>query len=374
MSSQPTYERLIETIYESVFDEAAWSGVTESLERLLDIQGHHVALLDPEREDPRFVFSRLYKDGAPAPDLEAEYVRDYAALDERVSRMDQLPFGEPVDNRQSFTRDEMRRTSAMYNDFLRRVGGTNQVCVRLDGTTSGADFWTLTRIRPKPFETAALDQLGGLARHMGRMVQMRRTLAKVDALGLALTEVLAHAGAAFFLLDRKGKIVECNARASGLLAADGGLEAQDGTLAACSPSAERAFRTALREALSEAVPEASSVRIPTGRHGQWLWAHVSPVPQRLEMVSDRVAALVVVRDPWAERKVDPVIVRKILGVTAAEAEVAALVAEGRTVAEIAALRHRSVASVRWHLRELYGKTGLRGQTDLLRVVQAAFGT
>ena len=257
---------------------------------------------------------------------------------------------------------------------MKRVGGTNQLTVRLSSTGADEDLWVVTRATAREFETAQLNLIRRVSEHVGRLVRMRRTLVSVDALGLTLTEALEHAGAGIFLLDASGHIVECNDRARELLADDGGLADRDGQLGASSLSAQRALHSAVREAASGKAPTASSVRVPTAEHGRWLLADVSPVPQPVEALAAPVAALVVIRDPWAEKAVDPEIVQQILGVTAAEAEVAALVAEGRTVREIAALRHRSEASVRWHLKQLYGRTGLRGQTDLVRVVRTAFGT
>ena len=369
--SLPSYEQLIEQVYESVFDDAAWFDVTAALDGMLDIQGHHVALIDQTRADPHLVFSRLYLDGAPADDIEEEYLRDYFAIDERIARTPQLPLGEPIDNRQCFTGEELR-TSATYNEFLRRVNGTNQVCVRLPGTGSESDVWALTRRRPRSFETSELDLLRRLGRHMGRMVHMRRALATVDALGMSLAQTIDRAAAGVFLLDRTGRIVECNDRARELLAAEGGLRDDHGLLGAKSPNAHRALRAAVRDAAAGRAPTVSAVQIPHADPGRWVVAHVGHVPRTVRALG--AAVLVVVRDPWATRKMDPALVQHAFGLTAAEAEVAALLAEGRTVGEIAEQRFRTVASVRWHLKQVYAKTGLRGQADLVGALLAALGT
>ena len=195
----------------------------------------------------------------------------------------------------------------------------------------------------------------------------------VHGLGLSLTEELDDATVAVFLLERSGRIVECNERARQLLAADGGLADDGGQLGASSAQVHEALHAALADATTNSGTGSASVRVPTADQGRWLLAQVRPVRRRAEPLSDRAAVAVVVRDPWARKKVDPNAVQQALGLTAAEAEVAALLAEGRTVTEIAAARHRTVASVRWHLRQVYSKTGLRGQADLVRALLAVVG-
>lgn len=100
--------------------------------------------------------------------------------------------------------------------------------------------------------------------------------------------------------------------------------------------------------------------------------HVSPVPPRTAAtLSERVEVLALVRNPWSVPALDLASIRDALGLTAIEAEIAALLAQGRTVQEIASLRKRTVESVRWHLKQVFAKTGLRRQADLVRVVLTA---
>lgn len=367
------YEGLIELIYDAVFDESAWLPMVQTVDAVLGTAGCHMALLDPDRADPHVVFSRLYQDGGPAPELEEQYLDDYFVIDERVARMPDCPVGEPLHNRQIYTRDEMRRTSATYNDFLVRVGGANQICVRLPGSGSDHDFWTLTRRGARDYGSDELDLVRRLAVHVGRLVRMRRALSAVDALGLTLSETLDQAVGGAFLLDATGRIVECNDRGRALLAAREGLTDTDGVLGVRSSAADHALQVAIRRASPVIAPgEASAVRIPAGDGTGGLSLHVSPVPRPAEALSGKVAVLVVARAPWGIH-LDPADVSERLGISASEAEVAVLLAGGRTVGEIATLRHRTVESVRWHLKQMYGKLGVRRQAELVRTVLATVG-
>ena len=322
-------------------------------------------------------FSRLYIEGAPAPDIETLYVGEYFPIDERMYRFHQLPLGEPLRNRDIYTAEEMRRTSATYNDFLLRAGGANQLVVRLAHTGSEYDAWVLTRAGRRDYQSDEIELTRRVAGHVGRLVRMRRELARIDAVGSALTEILEHAAvAAVFLLDGAGRIVELNARARELLDNDGVLSDGGGRLGASLSAVDRAIRKAIRRAGSaSATRQASSIAIPATDRRDRLQMHVSPVPQRhTGSLNNGVEVLGVVQSPWQAASLDRARVRDALALTDAEAEVAAMLAEGRTIREIANSRHRTVESVRWHVKNVYAKTGVRRQADLVRTVLSVTGS
>ena len=96
--------------------------------------------------------------------------------------------------------------------------------------------------------------------------------------------------------------------------------------------------------------------------------HVSPVASReTESCTWPVSALVVV-DPGSDTGVDPGVVAESLGLTAAESRVAALLAEGKTVREVASETGRKVSTIRTHVRHIFDKHGIRRQVDLVRLV------
>ena len=62
----------------------------------------------------------------------------------------------------------------------------------------------------------------------------------------------------------------------------------------------------------------------------------------------------------------------LLGLTRSEARAAALLAEGRSVREIAAATGHRESYVRWLLKQAYRKLGVSGQVALVRQVLAAY--
>ena len=69
-----------------------------------------------------------------------------------------------------------------------------------------------------------------------------------------------------------------------------------------------------------------------------------------------------------KQSVDTRQVARLYDLTPVESRVAALLAEGRTVSEIAASTGRKESTVRWHVRNLHSKLGVHRQADLVRLV------
>ena len=87
----------------------------------------------------------------------------------------------------------------------------------------------------------------------------------------------------------------------------------------------------------------------------------------------RVAALVLLVDPERRPRIAPGRLSTLLGLTRSEARVAALLAEGRPVREIAAATGYKESYVRWLLKQAYGKLGVSGQVALVQRVLATHG-
>ena len=100
--------------------------------------------------------------------------------------------------------------------------------------------------------------------------------------------------------------------------------------------------------------------------------HVSPVGVRqMDFGARRVAVLVLVVDPGSQSRIDPALVAAVLGLTPAESQVAAALAQGSTVRDIVAATRRKETTVRTLLRQIYSKQGINRQADLVRLVLSA---
>lgn len=76
-------------------------------------------------------------------------------------------------------------------------------------------------------------------------------------------------------------------------------------------------------------------------------------------------------DPEAYPSIDPERVAETLGLTHAESRVAAALAEGATIREIAAATHRAESTVRELVKRIHVKLGISRRANLVRRVLSA---
>ncbi|MYE18863.1 MAG: helix-turn-helix transcriptional regulator, partial [Rhodospirillales bacterium] len=154
-----------------------------------------------------------------------------------------------------------------------------------------------------------------------------------------------------------------------LLGARDGIYPWQGTLQASLPHDAARIRDLVSAALPRLghLPVGGSLSVQRSASLP-LVVHVHPVtPLRADFGAERLAALVLIRDPDANR-LDPEVVGEVLGLTPAESRVAVLLATGRSVREIARELGRSEHTARWTLKKVLAKTDTSRQSELVRLL------
>ena len=93
-----------------------------------------------------------------------------------------------------------------------------------------------------------------------------------------------------------------------------------------------------------------------------------------EQLAKPVAAFGLVVDPESRTRVSAVMAGEALGLTRTESRVAVLLAEGRSVPEIAQETGRAEGTVCTHVKNILAKLGLSRQVDLVRLVLSLVDT
>ena len=107
-------------------------------------------------------------------------------------------------------------------------------------------------------------------------------------------------------------------------------------------------------------PAAGSMTLGRASGGARVALHVSPVGDaQADFGARRVAALVLVVDPARRARIDPVRVAAVLGLSRSQGRVAALLAEGRSVREIAGVTGWTAGYVRHRRPEVRPAWGAR---------------
>ena len=204
---------------------------------------------------------------------------------------------------------------------------------------------------------------------------VRQALAGADALGAGLAGLLDSDRIGVVQLDRGGRVLEANAPALGILRKGDGLVDRDGVLEAWLPADRSRLRRLLGRALPDLwgePPSGGSMTVQRPAAQTRLGLHVMPVGDReADFGGRRVAALVLLVDPAGRPRIDASRVTTALGLTESEGRMAAMLAEGLNVREIASAGGWSENYVRWLLKQVYRKQGVSGQVGLVRQVLAA---
>ena len=213
--------------------------------------------------------------------------------------------------------------------------------------------------------------IGEVLPHLRQYVRVRTVLEDAKALGKSIADLLENARACVIQLGWNGQIVEANDRARGLLRRNDGLFDRDGALLATTPKDNAKLQTLLARAIqplgklgaSGSMTVRRSLRLPR------LALHVKPLATgERDQRSRRVAALVLIVDPVDRLRIAPGFVEAALGLSPAEAQIAVLLAQGRTSREIAATTGREYSTVRTHLKHIFAKLGVSRQVEVARLV------
>ena len=185
------------------------------------------------------------------------------------------------------------------------------------------------------------------------------------------------------LLRRTGEILYSNRRARQIARiTSSGLRVRQGRLRASSPADNGKLQKLLAAALPSAggrgaagwmcIAGARLLPIEDSPANSRLSIYVGPLRRRQgqgpvgqnELAQAAVALLI---DASNTPRVDPALLADALGLSRAQSRVAALLAEGHTVAGIAAATHRTEDAVRWHVQQMHAKLGVNRQADLVRL-------
>ena len=375
MNRDDAFELILSSLYDAALDDTRWSLATSLMEEALDAAGNGLSIVEGGDDDVRIHFARFLRRGDSVQDLMREYFTVYHPHDEAMPRARRLPHGRLVYVRDLYTDDELK-TSLAYNEGLARLGSQNSLLAQMRGPDGLRIVWAVADPdRSRVWESAQLRLLKRLLPHIHRSVVIRQALARAEALGTGLAGLLDNDRIGLVQLDRGGRVLAANAPALGILRRSDGLLDRNGTLDAWLPADRSRLQRLVGRALPDFLGEAPSggsmtIQRPSGRSR--LGLHVMPVGGGMaDFGARRVAALVLVVDPARRPRIDAARVAVTLGLTPSEGRMAALLAEGLKVNEIAAAQGWSENYVRWLVQQVYRKLGVSGQAALVRQVLAA---
>lgn len=299
----------------------------------------------------------------------AAYRRVGAAWNPRGSVWASAADGEPIDFDRLVPPEDL--ASSPLGALMQQTGfPARHVCgMRLALGDGSEARLSLGRNTGGAFDRGVLGLLAALSGHLAPALRARARLRpspEAWSLGLPLADVEVLP-VPLAIIDASPRLVHANAALRKLAARRDGLALGQARLIATDAAADRALAAAT-ERLVRCDPAARhrllGAAVPRAGGGRPYLVQALAIG---DAGSARQGVLFIVTDPDAGAH-DPHLLRDLLGLTHAEAELATLLARGATLAEAAAARGISVETARTQLKSVLGKTGCRRQAELARVL------
>jgi DNA-binding CsgD family transcriptional regulator len=206
--------------------------------------------------------------------------------------------------------------------------------------------------------------------HLRRALNIHNLLDRSESLSELYAQAISRLSVATLVLDESGSVLRINPVAQGILATGDGLKLVGGRLEATYPSDNRELQRLIRGAFGQdtlKTAEAMSVTRPSGQVN--LGLVVEPIPS-MDWADEKgkPAALVYIRDAASKSLASEVVTKQLFNLTKAETALAMELANGLSLEDAAQLLSIRRNTARAHLRSIFSKTGVRRQTELVRIL------
>jgi DNA-binding CsgD family transcriptional regulator len=363
-------EGAIKAIYETVFDSDLWNEAAVDCARVANSSTFFLQTLDRESGAVNVLSAR----GMEALSIE-EYEQHFHKID--IWR-DGLLAAQPgkIHLYHRIVEQNAYEGSEVFHDWVKPAVGY-EIFWGMGGRFELLDrkhlaFLATHRSRKSgPLTRQEQQRFAVLLPHIQRALHFRQLLQTEASRTRRLEAVIEGCTEPLFLVDRGARLIYANSRALALATADQPALRlrRDGKLEAMTPADDLDLRKGVSDACSReqwSAQTKSCVLLHTST-GKPLMATIAPVPpDRAE--AREGCALIVVRDVWSRRHVDPAKISLVFGLTAAEAQLVAKLFEGRSLRLAAVELGVAYNTVRTQLASVLAKTGASRQSELMLYV------
>ena len=353
---------ILGTIYDAALEEAGWVFFLESIRKVL--RANYASLIvRPETMDD---IGLIVSAGNDQPNIDPG--NPYIAM----SPLTGIPPDKLVTMKDLLSIKEWR-ANPYYRDYCAPQGVFYVMAADISTSNGGLYGFRVTRPETQPdFSSAELDFCRLLLPHIKRALNLHLSIHQDRKVSTLYSHAMAQMMVGVVVLDQEGMVIECNPAAVTVMDAKDGLAVVGKQLEASYADDNRRLQALVRDALvstntGKAAPnEAMSVSRPSGRLGWGLIVQRIASTQWTEG-KQRPSVAVFVRD--TEGRVDPPVrlAQQLFQLTPAETALAIQLANGLSLEEAAEMLNIKRNTARAHLRSIFSKTGVRRQTELVRI-------
>ncbi|GAC14515.1 helix-turn-helix transcriptional regulator [Aliiglaciecola lipolytica] len=207
--------------------------------------------------------------------------------------------------------------------------------------------------------------------HFRRSITTFLHLYSSASLGSLYSNAIGRLSIATITINDTGQVLDKNMFASQILDAADGLKISGGKLVAQHHSDNRELKRLIKTAFEhaeekKAMPEAMSVSRPSGEIALGLVIEVIPTLEWADGKNQK-RAVIYIRDAVGKSMTSIDISKKLFGLTPAETALTLQLINGLSLEESAEALNIRRNTARAHLRSIFSKTGVRRQTELVRL-------
>lgn len=363
------FSDLIARLYSGIGEEQPWRGFLEALARWMDATFATLIITAPGKRQP----ATFLTPGGSA-DFASNYAESLFAEDPFQGLADGVvtSYAEFMAGLPDEAFPEYRRTMAEtgFDQVLGidlHFGGAQ--ARRADDGRYEARFRVSRHNALPDFNREDRARLQALSQHLRIAVGLFERLQFAGAQHGVFHATAQGLGLAPVVLDRNRRIVSTNALADTILGEDEGLRRRGEELALADPAHQRMVVDLL--AGGTVGPGLTRFRIERPGHGDLV---VTARPLDVSAIHSGAGALALfLARPGPEKSTDPQALRDLLGLTMAEARLAAVLAEGHSLVEAARRLGIAHNTAKVQLRAVFAKTGVHRQAQLVALLASLGG-
>ncbi len=365
--------QVIDRIYAAALDASVWPEVTESLHASYDCRA--VGLYAADMGSGRV--SILGMRGIDPGQIRS-YV-DHHLLDNPWTEIPALQRAGVIRTDRSLDEHHNRpgyyRATPLFNEWMKPQDfiytlGTN-LCAEGDALIK---FFMYRPERAGAFSGGDIAEFSRLSGHLSSALAVARRLDLKDIQLEGAMHLVDGLQLGVIFLDGRGRLSHANRYARQLMEQGAGLVVKDGAVCAVRAVDSRRLAGIVATALevyhgtAVDVPGMIDVARPEGRRP--LRVIALPLPRRAEgpWFACRLAVALIVSDPEAAPAVPCEWLRQRYGLTSREALLAQSLGQGTTLREAAERNGVTYETARWHLKNIFQKTGTVRQSELIRLL------
>ncbi|HYN39491.1 MAG TPA: helix-turn-helix transcriptional regulator, partial [Rhodospirillales bacterium] len=266
------------------------------------------------------------------------------------------------------------KASPFHRNWLRPTGLHHHLFALVDRQGSVATFLVLARRDGKAdFGDDSRRDLQQLLPTLARALGSGAGIRQLRALERAVLRAIDALPMGVVVLDRNGGVIEANPFARKLIEVGEGLTVVDGSLGTDVGSR----RIRLRDLITRpgdrgnrpVGEELALLSVQRSSGHRPLTLLLAPLEEEATASNGRVpAALLFIGDPERPAQFDQTRIARLYGLSRAESRVAALLACGYRLEQVAEALDIAYETVRKHLKQIFGKTGTYRQAELVRML------